>query len=338
MELSLLKYITLHRFINLIRIFSGYLLSIVLKKTFVWGMPLSVSIEPTNLCNLACPECPTGTGSLTRHKGNMSYSHFVNIVDAIHKECFYLQLFLQGEPFLNRELFRMIAYANEKNMYVVLSTNGQLIDEQTVDKILLNPPSKIIFSIDGINETMYSSYREGGSFEKAINGMRILSYKKKLLRLKNPVIEFQIILMKQNEEHLKETEAFAESNGADRVLFKSMQVSDITGARKYLPENPHYSRYHIIGNKIVLKKKLKNRCFALWRATVFTWDGRIVPCCFDKNADYELGIMNGKSIESIWKSGKYNSFRNQVLNNRKSIDICTNCSEGIKTDIYSSSL
>jgi radical SAM protein with 4Fe4S-binding SPASM domain len=61
-----------------------------------------------------------------------------------------------------------------------------------------------------------------------------------------------------------------------------------------------------------------------------TWDGKIVPCCFDKDAKYVMGDINEQSFLEIWNDEPYREFRNKLLRSRKEIDICSNCSEGTK--------
>jgi radical SAM protein with 4Fe4S-binding SPASM domain len=55
-----------------------------------------------------------------------------------------------------------------------------------------------------------------------------------------------------------------------------------------------------------------------------------VPCCFDKDAKHQLGNLSEQSFKELWKNGKYNQFRNKILDSRQNIDICANCSEGVK--------
>jgi radical SAM protein with 4Fe4S-binding SPASM domain len=63
---------------------------------------------------------------------------------------------------------------------------------------------------------------------------------------------------------------------------------------------------------------------------VISWDGLVVPCCFDKDAQHTLGDLKGKSFKEIWHNDSYVQFRKQVLQSRKNIDICANCSEGTR--------
>lgn len=312
---------------------SSFILSKIKRKPIVWGLPISYSIEPTNHCNLKCPECPSGLGSLTRPLGLLKYDEFKNWIDQIKSTGFYVQLFFQGEPFINKQLPRMIKYAQENKVYISISTNGHFIDLTNVDFILDNAPDKLIYSVDGLDEESYQNYRVGGTFKQTDEGLRALIKRKNERGLKKPFIEFQFIVMKQNEHQLDEVLNYGKEAGVDKVVFKTMQISNYENAVKFLPSNKKYSRYIVENGSYKIKNKMKNHCFALWRTSVITWDGKVVPCCFDKDAEYNLGSLNGKSFEQIWKSEEYNKFRQRVLDSRKSINICTNCTEGLKINI-----
>jgi radical SAM protein with 4Fe4S-binding SPASM domain len=333
MEINLLKYFTFKRFINVIKVLSSFLISRLIRKPVIWGMPISYSIEPTNHCNLMCPECPSGLGILTRQLGLLKSENFKNWIDQIQDTGFYLQLFFQGEPYLNKNLTEFIKYAQDNNIYVSISTNGLLINEKNVDKILENAPDKMIFSVDGLDEQSYQNYRVGGTFEQADKSLRLLVKRKKELKRKLPYIEFQFIVMKQNEHLLDEVRNYCKEVGVDKLVFKTMQISSFENAIKFLPTNPKYRRYIVENGTYRMKGEIKNYCFALWRTAVITWDGKMVSCCFDKDANYALGTLNGNSIEDVWTSEKYQNFRQAVLNNRKQIPICTNCTEGLRINI-----
>lgn len=333
MEINILKYFTLKRLWNVIKIVSSFLLSRITRKPVVWGMPVSYSIEPTNHCNLQCPECPSGLGTLTRPLGLLQIERFQQIIDEIKSTGFYVQLFFQGEPFINKQIAQMISYAKESNVYISISTNGHFINEGNVDNVLRNAPDKLIYSVDGLDEESYQNYRVGGTFEQADKGLKTLINRKKELGLHKPFVEFQFIVMKQNEYQLDDVLRYGKEVGVDKVVFKTMQISSYENALKFLPSNKKYRRYYLYDQSFRIKNGIKNHCFALWRTSVITWDGRVVPCCFDKDAQFEFGIVNGRTFKDIWISEKYQNFRNKVLTNRKSVDMCTNCTEGMKVNI-----
>ncbi len=333
MEINLLKYLTFKRVINAIKIIASFNLSKMLRKPIVWGMPLSFSIEPTNHCNLKCPECPSGLGSLTRPLGLLKLENFKDWIDQIKDTGFYVQLFFQGEPFINKQLPKMIHYAQTNKIYVSISTNGHFINKRNVDYFLETAPDKLIFSVDGLDEESYQNYRVGGTFKEADSNLRLLIRRKKVLKKKKPFVEFQFIVMKQNEHQLNQVKKYCSEVGVDKLVFKTMQISSYENAIKFLPQNPKYRRYKIDNESIEIKNKIKNHCFALWRTSVITWDGKIVPCCFDKDADYQIGSLNENNFRDIWRSIGYQNFRKSILLDRKQNKMCTNCTEGLKVNI-----
>ncbi len=334
MEINLLNYFTVKRFVNAVKIIASYQMSRLFNKPIVWGFPMSFSIEPTNRCNLNCPECPSGLGELTRPLGLLSFEKFKAWINQIKDHAFYVQLYFQGEPFINKDLPEMLNYAREQNVYTSISTNGLLLNEKNIKQILDSPPDKLIFSIDGLDEETYQNYRIGGKFEDVDKSFRMFMKEKKKRKQKKPFVEFQFIVMKQNEHQIDDVKKYAKELGVDKVALKTMQVSSYESALHYLPNNKKYSRYKIENGTFKIKKKLGNRCFALWRTSVITWDGIVVPCCFDKDANYKLGNITQNNFSEIWNNKNYNKFRQGVLKDRAAIPICTNCTEGLKISIF----
>ena len=334
MEIDLVKYFTLKRAVNAVKIISSFHLSKIIRRPIVWGMPISYSIEPTNHCNLKCPECPSGLGILTRPLGLLKADDFKKLIDEISETGFYVQLFFQGEPYINKNLPEMISYAQSKKVYIAISTNGHFVNEKNVDLVLDNAPDKLIYSVDGLDEESYQRYRVGGTFEQADKGLRLLIRRKKERGLKKPFVEFQFIVMKHNEHQMEDVKNYCNDVGVDKLVYKTMQISSYENAVKFLPTDKKFRRYVLDENSFRIKNEIKNHCFALWRTSVITWDGRVVPCCFDKDAENEIGIVNGKSFHEVWKSDKYYKFRNKILTDRKLESMCTNCTEGLKVNIF----
>ena len=98
-----------------------------------------------------------------------------------------------------------------------------------------------------------------------------------------------------------------------------------------MPENEKYSRYKLQSDGTYkLKFKTGDHCWRMWSSSVLTWDGKVVPCCFDKDAKHVLGTIENNHFNEIWNSKEYKSFRQAILTDRNGIDICQNCSEGAK--------
>jgi len=338
-------------FYNLLKIFSGYIFSLFFHRTIHWGHPISISIEPTNKCNLTCPECPTGQHGLTRSSGSIDIERFKIYIDQAGKKLLYLILYFQGEPYLNRHLFDMISYAKSKKIYVWASTNGHFLTEENIRKTIESGLDKLVISLDGTNQEAYQKYRVGGSYETVVEGIRNFVRIRKNLGARHPRLEIQFLVLKSNQHQIKEIKKLGKLLGVECTVLKTAQFYDFEQGNPLMPEDGKYSRYKrmrgkegieghrdrgiearshqspVTGRQYVIKNKLSNRCFRMWSGCVITWDGKVVPCCFDKDADHSMGDMNEQSFDEIWKGERYNEFRKRILKNRKSVEICRNCSQ-----------
>ena len=158
----MLSKLTFRRVFNMFLVGSGFFLSRLLKKPIVFGLPVSISIEPTTSCNLRCPECPSGLRSFSRPTGMLTEDLFKNVTDQLYKDLFYIIFYFQGEPFLNPDFIRMLGYASSKNIYTATSTNAHFLDDQTARKTVESGLDRLIISIDGTTQEVYQQYRIGG--------------------------------------------------------------------------------------------------------------------------------------------------------------------------------
>jgi radical SAM protein with 4Fe4S-binding SPASM domain len=190
---------------------------------------------------------------------------------------------------------------------------------------------RLIISIDGTSQDTYQSYRVGGSLEKVIEGTQNVVNWKKKLKSKTPHIVFQFLVVKPNEHQVPEIYKLAKEMQVDQVVLKTAQIYDYQHGSDLIPEQEQYSRYRKNDDGTYsIKNPLDNQCWKMWHSCVITWDGKVVPCCFDKDAHYKLGDLSQKSFSEIWNGGAYQNFRNTLLRSRNEIEICKNCTEGTK--------
>jgi radical SAM protein with 4Fe4S-binding SPASM domain len=297
-----------------------------------WGFPVSVSFEPTTSCNLRCPECPSGLRAFTRPTGMMEKKLFGNMVDQLSKDLLYLIFYFQGEPYLNPDFLDMVKYASQKKIYTATSTNAHYLSDKNAQRTVESGLDRLIISIDGTTQDVYEQYRVGGKLEKVLEGARNIMKWKKELKSKTPFVFFQFLVVKPNEHQVEDIRRLAKEIGVDEVRFKTAQVYDYKNdPNQLIPVNKKYSRYKKgKDGEYEIRNDLNNHCWRLWHAPVITWDGLVVPCCFDKDAQHRLGDLKGKPFKEIWHNNEYVRFRSQILQGRRNIDICANCSEGTK--------
>lgn len=330
-SISFLKKLTLRKVWNGAKVLSSYYLTRITNKPIQWGQPISISFEPTTSCNLRCPECPSGLRSFTRPKGMLDNKFFKQTIDDIYKDLMYLIFYFQGEPYLNQKFLEMVAYANSKKIYTATSTNGHFLTDAKAKETIESGLDRLIISLDGTTQEVYQQYRRGGHLDKVLAGARNIVKWKRELKSKTPYVFFQFLVVKPNEHQIEEVKALAKEIGVDGVRFKTAQVYDYVNDPNHLiPENKKYSRYKEgKDGDMKPKNKMANHCWRLWQGNVITWDGKVVPCCFDKDATHQMGDLNENSMADIWKNGNYKDFREKITQSRKMIDICANCSEGL---------
>ena len=328
---NLLGKLTPLRVWNGIKLLSGFYASRILKKPIQWGLPIAISFEPTTSCNLRCPECPSGLRAFSRDTGMLEKDFFQKTIDEIHRELLYLTFYFQGEPFLNKSFLDMVSYASSKKIYTATSTNAHYLTDEVAKKTVESGLDRLIISIDGTTQDVYSSYRVGGNLDKVVEGARNIVKWKKKLNSKKPFVFFQFLVVKPNEHQIEDVKTLAKEIGVDEVRFKTAQVYDyVNDPNQLIPENIQYSRYRKQADgTYVAKNKLANRCWKLWHANVITFDGLVVPCCFDKDALHRLGNLKMQSFKEVWFNDNYKQFRHQLMKSRQNIDICSNCSEGV---------
>lgn len=296
-----------------------------------WGYPVSVSFEPTTSCNLRCPECPSGLRAFTRPTGMLKKDFFSETIDQLHKELLYLVFYFQGEPYLNPDFLDMVKQASLKKIYTATSTNAHYLNDENARRTIESGLDRLIISIDGTTQEVYEQYRIGGNLEKVLEGTKNIVKWKKNLKSKTPYIIFQFLVIKPNEHQIEDVKQLALETGVDDVWFKTAQVYDFEkDPNQLIPSIDKYSRYSKTQNGNTFKGKLANHCWRLWHDPVITWDGLVAPCCFDKDAQHKMGDLKQRSFKEIWKNGEYKKFRTAILQGRKNIDICSNCSEGTK--------
>lgn len=330
-HIQVFKKLTLAKAWNVIVLLVTYQYSKVSGYNLQRGMPLSFAIEPTTACNLKCPECPSGLRSFTRATGNLKQDGFKYMIDQSKKKSIYLTFYFQGEPYLNPDFLEMANYASKSGLITSTSTNAHFLNDEMAKKTVESGLDRLIISIDGTDQQTYESYRIEGSLQKVIKGTENVIKWKKQLKSSSPQVVFQFLVVKPNEHQIEEVQALGKKLGVDKVVLKSAQIYDYENGNELIPDNIKYSRYK--KNKDgtwSIKNKLLNQCWRMWSSCVLTWDGDVVPCCFDKDAQHKMGNAFSTPFREVWRSDRYNAFRNAVLLGRDQIDICRNCSEGTK--------
>lgn len=306
--------------------------SVISKLEKPWSLPTHAQIEPSNLCNLRCALCPVAVG-MNRPSGNMNYSVFKNLIDDIGDYLFLIILWDWGEPLLNSSIYDMIAYAKQKNIKIVTSTNTHVLaKKEFAEKLVKSGIDCVICAIDGITQESYKKYREKGDIENAIAGIKNLVSAKKEFESNTPIINLRFIPMKHNEHEIPALREFAHALGVDILTTKTLNPHehvkfdeskiDVTD---FIPQNEQYQRFVYDSVTHLRIRNNPNPCKRLWNNPSVHWNGKVSPCTFDHDDLHTMGDITEQSFRTIWRSQHYSMFRRRFRNNFVKDSFCANC-------------
>ncbi|MDA3865182.1 MAG: radical SAM/SPASM domain-containing protein [Salinivirgaceae bacterium] len=285
-------------------------------------LPYALSLELSGVCNLKCPQCPVGLGLIKRAQPFMSKEDAYKIIDEFAPFGTVLNLYFQGESLLNPNFCAITNYAAKQKVFTILSTNAAFISKNTATNLVQSGIHRIIISVDGADQQSYEKYRSGGDLETVWRSISWLMQARKSQARLRPEIIVQTLVNKYNEHDLSVIKDKALTLGADRVVFKTMQL--YSDREVWLPKTKKFQRYKRQNQAVKI-----NRCFRAFSSMVITSDLSYVPCCFDKFANHRLNTPN-QTLRQVAKTDKRRAFLSQIYKHKTGHSICENCSMGRK--------
>ena len=300
----------------------------------VCHLPTFVSVEPSSICQLHCPECPVGMRNNHPSVGHyMSLELFEKILSEVSATAHTMQFYFQGEPLLNSALPAMISKAHQLGIYTIVSTNAQSLTEEMANSLISSGLSRIIVSVDGFSDTSYTAYRVGGSLHRALAGLRFLKSAK--VAYKSSIrIELQVLRLRSNEHEWQWIRRNYKSLGATHLVFKTAQFYDYEAGNPLMPTDERYSRYKKTADGSYRLRHPHfssigfrcSPCYRLWSGCVITTRGDVLACCYDKEHQHSLGNIADDSLCAIFHSEEANVLRHRVLLQPNMLPaMCENC-------------
>lgn len=310
---------------NYIKNYAKYLLKFYTPDFLFKKIPKEIIIEPTNICNLKCPVCPTNF-AMTRNKGFMDFELFKSIINEFieYNDKPEISMNFSGEPLLNKSIYKFIKYASDHGHNTYISTNATAINEKNSTDMIKSGLSDIHLCIDGFSNKSHDTYRVGSDFNVIKKNIEIFLETKNKLNKKNPNVVIQTLITSLSENEEEEMIKWAKEIGADSINFKSLSMGSYTTEdmkKKYnflLPKNKNLRRKQT--------SYFKSVCTIPYHQSVIYWNGNLGLCCIDFN--------NKVSMPNIRKDGFIKTLlSDDVIKLRKKgfqkkYGICTNCSLG----------
>ncbi|HOT43695.1 MAG TPA: SPASM domain-containing protein [Spirochaetota bacterium] len=277
------------------------------------------NIELTNYCPMKCIMCPR-TNNMTRDRGYMELDLFEKAIDEIsllppppEGEIVWLHHF--GESLMHRDFGRCIAYASGHGIRTGLSINPIMLTDEIIEDLVMSELSVLYISLDGHDDESFRRIR-GIPDAYELSRERLQKFLKIKIGRGCPItVILSMVDFEMNRASIDTARNRWEATpGIDRFLAKSFTTWDGSAA--------DVSQYASVGSTV---DRSRVRCSWPFERMTITWDGDVVPCCFDYDKKYVLGSLRTMTLAEIWTGEPLRRLRDEFITNRVVNRLCANC-------------
>jgi radical SAM protein with 4Fe4S-binding SPASM domain len=305
-------------------------------------LPTRIDVEPTIRCNFECITCQRTYWDRTAP--DMTFEQFQHIYESFPR-IKHLKIQGIGEPMLNRDLWRMVAFAKQRNSFVMTYTNGSYLHVGDNAAHVLNSGLDLLFvSIDGGTRETFESLRRLSSFDLVVENLAALIRRRGGGR--TPHIGLWVVGTPQNIRELPQIVDLAKTTGADEVFLQvilntfsykqdvgnrlvQLQLARNEDSAALLNSAMEYARAAGVLLTMATDKAYSEsrKCQAAWETAYISVEGLVVPCCTIADPRVSnMGNILEEPIEKIWTGDRYREFRSRILNHDL-LAPCLNCYE-----------
>jgi radical SAM protein with 4Fe4S-binding SPASM domain len=289
------------------------------------------NIELTNRCPMRCIMCPR-TEHMTRAQGYMSFEVFKRVIDefvAVNPEAARTKgAFLHhfGESLLHPEVGRFIRYAEESGVRVKLSINPLAMKDRVIDALIQSAPSYLMIALDGHDDASFERIRGvPDAYDFSVERLHV--YLARKVAAKVPTfVELGMIDFVENENSLHLLrDRWAGVEGIDNVTAKRFITWDGSAEEinAYAPQP--------MTNEEARKHFPVPSCHLPWETVSVTWDGSVVPCCYDYDRKMVLGNVMQQTLTEIWNGPSMRALRTEFRSNAVENPLCRQCPKLYRT-------
>jgi MoaA/NifB/PqqE/SkfB family radical SAM enzyme len=186
--------------------------------------PEMIQISLTHRCPLRCKMC-TIARNPSKISQEMSTKEVKSIIDQASTMGIPEVYLTGGEPFIRKDCIKLLKYASSKNMKSSINTSAILINNGNAEEIVRSGIDVLTFSIDGMKEN-HDYLRGKGTFDNAINAIKLINEIKEKRKFKKPHIGISAIIMNQNIDDIMPLISLAESLNVERIMFQPVLVDN----------------------------------------------------------------------------------------------------------------
>lgn len=290
-------------------------------------LPRYIDVELTNLCNFNCCFCPTGTKSMQRIKGLMPDAVIDAIVDNVKKYGIPGVRFIRwGEPTMHPKYIEAMDRVKKAGAAIHINTNGSLLDEAQIVKLIDIGLDSIKFSFQGADEGTYNEMREGGDYNRLLETVRLMH------RLRGdkpyPYIQISTTLTGETVEQInnfkQDVEGICDYYNIGYTKLNHLNVDamniDEEEKAKIRELQQHETLNHVYAEV----------CYEAFDKLSVNWNGDVTLCCADYDGYLVVGNILDMDLKQLFNSNAADQYREIIANRQYGrIKCCSMCYEMI---------
>jgi MoaA/NifB/PqqE/SkfB family radical SAM enzyme len=321
--------------------------------TFDW-----IQVEITSYCNASCIYCPRTAYKNSWVNRHLPLDIFMKIKPTFPKTK-HLHLQGWGEPFLNPDFFKMASIAKKEGLRIGTTTNGMLLDQERITRLIDTGIDIIAFSLAGTNEQSNDRIRKGTKLTQVLKAIETLEKEKIKRGSRAPVIHVAYLVLGSVINEMEKLPRLLEGVGVSQVVISTL---DLVASEELQPEviRPSSRKEYLEMESFFLSvaKEGEKRGLAIHyylpplgetgrfctenvqRAFCLAGDGAVTPCVLtnlqvgeefhylsETKRPYQrmtFGNIQTQSPIDIWDLKPYKNFRSSFSNKNLS-PACKGC-------------
>ncbi len=263
--------------------------------TKLLGHPVILTVEPTNVCNLACPYCFTGAGEVGRKRSRFPHPLYERLIDELGDYLLEVELHNWGEPLLHWNLPELIRIASSRRVSTLVSTNfNARLDVPRAQALVASGLTRLGVSIDGARQETYEQYRVRGNLDTVLSNIRLVNQAKEALGSATPRLTWEFHVFEHNRDDIGAARSMARELGMEIDISKGW----IAG--------PEWDREGEFKFSSALSG---DGCQFLWERATINVDGGVAPCCGAFYKEDDFGSVAEMSFKEVWNNENFQEAR-----------------------------
>ena len=282
--------------------------------------PSQLIVDITEVCNLECIHCPHTEFKKSEYYSGRFLEPELNakLVDEVCQhgrgQTMYIRYCSEGEPLLHPKGYEMIEYAAKASeVYTTLTTNGTIMNEKRIQKLLDAGVHMIDISIDAFTNETYAKIRRKGDLNVTrANVLRLIKQVEKARSKTKVVVSF--VEQPLNRDETTDFETFWKDSGADYVVIRKLHSAS--------------GMLSNIANQIRKENATEQRrpCLYPWERIVLNPRGHLAFCPADWAHTTTIADYRSTTIYKTWQSDFYDRLRNaHLVNDFTHHNFCGHC-------------